>query len=689
MPDDTWGALAEGTPAWFNTDEFEYPGDVMESGLGISELKPMVMNQQPAHISALADQFVNAQTLLASLASTIRAHSETLYNETWTHSAARDEFMKRGPGKVLAYLQAWHDDMGQNVRQLRLLVEPIQNSQTRMETLYQEYEEMVAQARDESNIGFWEYNGIVNPNWHDHINPTTWFNDDAEVQNFLIERVRQVKEDYDRRARELVRDLNGAYDDAFFWMRYGVGEVYEPPNVIMVQPGMDLPHLPAAPPAGFAGNVPSAPPAVAPPAPPALPSPVPALAVPPGPPAVAPGLPPNAPAAPPVPTTVPGGPPAAPPLPGQAGGPVALPPPAPGLGGARLPGQAPGLGGKFAPGALPSTAGLPGGAPGLGNGMMPPPGLGRGLSRGVLRNPGAPPVPGGTPGGGMLPPPGAGRLGRRRAAPGSTLRSPAAMYTQTGTPGTPGAPGSGMLPPPAPGSRRRQPGGMPAGRGPLDVPEAFSRGSMPPPVSPVLGRQAQRRRTDQPVSPPGPRGTFAAPVATPPVLDAATARPGGMALPPGGIPPQRSRRNPRAQGARTGLAGNPDWLTETGPGESASTAPVLRNQVTAPDTGMGTAAMLPPQPGATSPVLGRPREAVRQAMAQNETRPGGRRPTEAELALARRIIEADAQGRPFAEALAPRAGEEAFTVQTPGGPVVGSTGPAQPEPVPKPLIGNS
>jgi hypothetical protein len=689
MPDDTWGALAEGLPAWFNTDDFEYPGNVMESGYGISELKPWVMNQQPAHISALADQFVNAQTLLATLASTIRTHSETLYNETWTHSAARDEFMRRGPGSVLAYLQGWHDDLGENVRQLRLLVEPIQTSQTRMEALYQEYKDMVAMAKDESNIGFWEYNGVVNPNWHDYINPLSIFNDDAEVQNFLIERVRRVKEDYDRRARELVRDLNGAYEDAFFWMRYGVGATYAPPNVVMVPPGQDLPHLPSMAPPAMPGILPSAPPAVAPPALPVLPQPAPALAVPPGPPAVAPPALPNAPV-PPVPTTVPGGPPAAPALPGQAGGPVALPPPAPGFGGTKLPGPAPGLGGSFAPGALPGTAGLPGGAPGLGNGMVPPPGLGRGLAKGVLRNPGAPPVPGGTPGGGVLPPPGAGRLGTRRATPGSTLRSPAAMYTQTGTPGVPGGPGSGMLPPPAPGSRRRQPGGMPPlGRGPLDVPEAFSRGSMPPPVSPVLGRPAPRRRTDQPVSPTGQRGSFAPPVATPPVLDASTARPGGMSLPPGGIPPQRSRRDRRQQGTPAGLPGNPNWLAETGPDESASTAPVLRNQVTAPDTGMGPAAMLPPQPGATAPVLGRPREAVRQAMAQNRSRPAGRRPTDAELELARRIIEADAQGRPFAEALAPREGEEAFTVQTPGGPVVGSSGPAQPEPAPKPLIGNS
>jgi len=682
MPDDTWGALTDGNYSWFNMDGFKYPENILNTGYGISELKPWVMNQQPAHISALADQFVNAQTLLTELSNAIRTQSQKLYNETWTHSAARDEFMKRGPGKVLAYLKAWHDDLGESARQLRLLVEPVQRSQTRMEALYREYEEKVAQAKDPNNMGFGEFLGTVNPNWHDYINPFSIFDDEGQVQQHLMERVQAVKDHYDRRARELVNDLNGAYSDAFFWMRYGIGPTYSPPNVLMVQPGMDIPHLPSAPPPGFAGALPPAAPAVAPPALSALPPPAPAMVAPPAPPVAAPALPPNAPAAPPVPTNVPGVPPPAPPSPGQAGGPVALPPAAPGLGGAPLPGTAPGLGGKFAPGALPSTAGLPGGAPGLGNGMVPPPGLGGGLAKGVLRKPGTPPVPGGTPAGGMVPPPGAGRLGRGRQGRGSTLRSPAAMYTQTGTPAAPGGPGSGMLPPPASSSRRRQPGGIAAGRGPLGVPEAFSRDSMPPPVSPVLGRPAQRRRTEPPATPAGMRGSFAPPPATPPVLDASMARPGGMSLPPGGIPPQRSTRSRRAQGMPA--AGAPNWLAEP-----ESTAPVLRNQVTAPVTGAVTGGGVPSQPGATSPVLGRPREAVREAMAQNRSRPGGRGPTDAELELARRVIEADAQGRPLAETVAPREGEEAFTVQTPGGAVVGGTGPQQPEPAPKPMIGNT
>jgi len=719
-PGGNWGGTTDTSFPWFDLNDFNWPTDILTTELGISELKPWVMNQQPAHISALADQYVNAQSLLAELMNTIRAHSTKLYNETWTHSDARDSFMQRGPGKVLAYLQQWHTSLGESVLALRKLVDPVQTSQTEMDALYKRYEQEVAKAKDPSNIGFGEFLSTTNPHWYDYVNPLSGFDDEGQIQQHLIEKVNAVKKDFDRQARELVSRLNGAYEYAWRSFRWGIGPTYEPPNVVMVPPGKDLPPLPAGVPGGMPGGVPAGPSVSALPTPPPAAQPVMNVVAPPAPPPVAPAPPPNAPTGPNAPSNVPAGAPVAPPSPVPAGGLAALPPPAPGFGNVKLPGAAPGLAGKFAPGALPG--GAPAAAPGLGNGMVPPPGLGKGLSKGVLRKPGAPPTtPGGGPGSGMLPPPGAGRLGKRRQPPGSTLRSPAANYTATGTPGVPGGHGSGTMPPPAPGSRRRQPGGAPVAKsfGQTDVPEAFSRSSMPPPVSPVLGRPQRRKRTEEPTAPGATRGSFAPPAATPPVLDASTARPAGMSLPPGGIPPQRSRRDRRSPGSpgtpsgpgfpgspllpggmppgrqRTGdrsrgqqsLVGNPEWLTETGPDELASTAPVLRNQVTAPDTEPGAGSMLPRQPGATSPVLGRPREAVRRAMAQNRSRPAGRQPTDTELELARRVVEADHQGRPVAEVPA-REGEEAFTVQTPGGAVVGGSGPVQPEPAPKPLISN-
>jgi hypothetical protein len=165
----------------------------------------------------------------------------------------------------------------------------------------------------------------------------------------------------------------------------------------------------------------------------------------------------------------------------------------------------------------------------------------------------------------------------------------------------------------------------------------------------------------------------------------------GISLPPGGIPPQRSiRRHGAAGHDEVHLVGNPDWLAESGPDESTISAPVLRNQATAnpTDAGAGTGAVPPTQAGATSPVLRRPRDAVREAMARNRTRPGARR-TPVEADLTRRALEVDHKGTPVVEEQPQvRDGEEAFTVQTPGGPVVGNTPDTGPKNEPKPTIGH-
>jgi hypothetical protein len=155
-----------------------------------------------------------------------------------------------------------------------------------------------------------------------------------------------------------------------------------------------------------------------------------------------------------------------------------------------------------------------------------------------------------------------------------------------------------------------------------------------------------------------------------------------MPLLPGGIPPGRRPGDRRAGRSAPNLVGNPGWMAETGPADTASTAPVLRNQVGAhPDAaGPGPGMMLATQPGATAPVLGRSREAVRRAMARNRTRPGAQRQAPDETELMRRARE-DHFGR--GDAPPAREGEEAFTVQTPGGAVVGGAELATPEPAPR------
>ena len=55
MADDTWGASIDGDFPWFNLDDFDYPQSILETDMTITVLKPFVLNQQPAHMSALAD----------------------------------------------------------------------------------------------------------------------------------------------------------------------------------------------------------------------------------------------------------------------------------------------------------------------------------------------------------------------------------------------------------------------------------------------------------------------------------------------------------------------------------------------------------------------------------------------------------------------------------------------------------
>src|SRR4029453_7427232 len=70
-----WGALATGeadyyTDYWLNTPDY-----LNDERFNVAILKPWVLNQQPAHISALADQFQKAHDLLVEVERTGREHT--------------------------------------------------------------------------------------------------------------------------------------------------------------------------------------------------------------------------------------------------------------------------------------------------------------------------------------------------------------------------------------------------------------------------------------------------------------------------------------------------------------------------------------------------------------------------------------------------------------------------------------
>jgi hypothetical protein len=569
---DNWGGQVSGSQEMYNKD----PGwqNYNASGLGIAELHTWVSNQKPAEISVLADQFQRSYDLLVDLETEVRGQSQSLYTEKWTDGKARDAFMSKGPGAVLAYVQDWQQQLIYNVTALRSLVGPITTSQHDMDDLWARYGPAIHAAGSENMISFSDRieNGLPLVNIGINQGP---------VKQFLLDRVQKAQDEFDKQARQIVETLKGAYHDAYMTMNSAVGHTYTPPNVMMSAPGEMTPYTllgapgapgaPGGPPVSVAPN-PAPPPSSAPP--PALPPT--ALAVtapaPGGPPGANPGAPPGAnPGAPP--GANPGLPPGANPgLPPGAnpGLPPGLPPGAnpglppganPGLppGGlpGGLPGAIPGLGTGTGPGLNP---GLPPGASGLnpsptGNyGLTTPPAAPPGLSGGVLSR--APtPAP-------NLPPPVPNLSRRRRPGDPATLRSRAAYIATpnediAGASGMPS--GSGSLMPPSPqglDNRRRRDATQPAafGGNPGGVPGAGfagpggARGGVLPPPSPQGLNRRQQRRGSQPAGFGGAPGSLPSGSRLPGgVPGAGQGGYGGSSIPPPGAPPGQARRRRSAE----------------------------------------------------------------------------------------------------------------------------------------------
>jgi hypothetical protein len=347
----------------------------------IEEIRQKIMNQHPEDIAALADQWQNAYNLLSSIKQQLFDQSTTLYNEYWRDARARAEFMRRGPGETLAYLDEWMDSAMNNVTALRGLVTIAQNSRDRMETLWQQYQDDVAAAEDIS-AGDWA-RGAGKASW--------WFgewNGMDGAREVATEDIQAAHEKANSDARALAEDVGREYTTYFSSMSSGHGPPFYEMNAVLNAPGHPPwpslpsapmpPGAPGAPPPLVAGPMPGAPPALAQ----ATPTPPPTAA--PAPPPV--GAPPPVPAPAVAPTAPPG-------LPGPVIAPVVAPVPAPPVG--KLgPGVAPGLP-QTPPAQLPP--GLPGG------GARPP-----ALRGGVLQGSGAsgPSAP-------AMPPPQGGRtLGR-------------------------------------------------------------------------------------------------------------------------------------------------------------------------------------------------------------------------------------------------------------------------------------
>ncbi|MEU8656695.1 WXG100 family type VII secretion target [Actinoplanes philippinensis] len=562
----------------------------------VEQISVRIRNMHPEEMAALADQWQNAWAFLADVRDFLVKQSDVLRDESWQSPAARDAFLKRGPGETLAYLDVWMDAAQQNVTALRHLVNVTTEARYAMARLETDYQRELQGATDVSfleNLEAWVTEG---QGW------------DAAAQEFVSEEQAKIRDRYRIEAQRLAQHYGDQFFDYIAVLSNGSGPPVQPLNAVLNQPagppGLGGPgQFAPAPPVQPVGNTPpgiglpgqnppqgllppgvslpapgvvppgSLPPGVTPPGtlppgtlPPGVALPQPGGVLPPGvvPPPVT--LPPGA-----QPLPVPGTPPPAT-LPPGSGGPSVIVP-----GGVR-------------PG-LPPQIGRPGGRPAV----IPPGGLPPGRT---IRRPSGPAVP--------AIPPGGGREIRRTG--------PAAVPAPTGRPGgqrptrtTPGA-----TPPPASG----RPGRTTPGVTPPPVngrPGRTTPGVTPPPVT---GRPG---RTTPGVTPPPVNGRPgdrpARPGATTPIPQTPNGRPARPATGVTPPPPSTGRSTGPSTGRSAGRPGGPVRAPGTntfGPPPTPAAPPVLKNPVEDRGTRPGSAAEIrtpatAQRPGGTAPpVLNRP-----------------------------------------------------------------------------------
>jgi urease accessory protein UreE len=613
----------------------------------IEMIKTRIHNMHPEVLSALADQWLNAWTVLDNVRSYVLKESNLLHDKSWDSPKARDAFLRKGPGEALAYLDVWMEAAQKNVTALRHLVTIAQDARREIDALVAEYERKLKEAQ---NV---DLGGRLSE-WLDigeRYGTTSW--DDAKKYQ-IQEQVQGVQKTYQQKAQELAYKIGNQHYDYTSMLSSGVGPPYRPMDAVLNSPGAPpMPSFPGGP--GGAPPPPAAPPALPPAAPPAPAPPTnPNSLAPNGNPPVAPPVPaPPVKPAPTLPPTVPTS--AVPPTPVLPPPPVALVP---------LPAPPPVLP-KGGPGGLPSKAptslppGAHQGAPTVPTGRQQPPNPGQltknsfGQRSGASQPPGMnqppgktlrrPPTPGGEGehGGRGVQRPGAGEHGGRGAPPqqgrpGDRRRADRPDFAER-TPGTPidgeeafGRPSGNLTPPvlknPTGDRGRTRPG---------------STAELPPSMRPG-GDGSELLRRD---------GT------APPVLN----RPGrpGESLPPAtrGRDDRRSAERDRDRKAPAGA----DWIgaddARAEAGSSVLDAPTL------PPSGSRVSGLEEIPQGLRSRAATRPTGPARAA------RPGTVSP---ELSKRRTTDERRDQQQVDDEARGVVTDEQAFEVQTPGGGVVTS-----------------
>ncbi|SIR64952.1 hypothetical protein [Micromonospora avicenniae] len=608
------------------------PPPADEGGETIEAIRVQLMGQHPEDISALADQWQNAYNLLHSIHQQLFKASQVLHDETWKSPQARDAFLQAGPGKTLAYLDEWMDATLNNVAALRAMVGIARDSRAEMDRLWTEYQNAINDAKNAD--GWTQFSEGFKQGF-----TLGLYDGEKGIQAAEAEAVQEKQKEYNRKAQQLAHRTANEYFDTMSKVSGGHGPPFFPMDAVLNPVG----HPPWRGPTGV-------PPAVRPPVtkPPVTKPPVtkpPQVRAVPRPTdpteiqkQILERIQPPPPVATPTPT----------PTPSVAPPPVATPPmvaPPPGV--ART-------GPPVTSGPRPSVA-RPPGLDGLNAGERGA--MRNGVIRGGTNAPVAEPPQASlrSPGATSAPPPGGGR-----AAPPNALRGPGASAKATPPPtGARGGPAQTGAPPAsttrrpgAPGTTSESTTGRTPGRPGAPGTEQFAprNNATTPPVlqnrQPTKSRPGTARPSDGLGS-----STPARPGTSPSVLGSSAK---GGSTPP--ATPARSRRD-QDRTARPVQAGG-EWL---GDGQPEGVAPILDAPL-APPTGARVSRL----EEVPSSLRGRP-----AASAQPRPARGGRAvPPELAPRRTSNANPAPAQQHDQDEQTIVT-DEQAFSVETPGGGVVG------------------
>ncbi|MEU4427307.1 hypothetical protein AB0F81_42345, partial [Actinoplanes sp. NPDC024001] len=203
--------------------------------LSLPDVARKLRNMHPEQMAALADQWQNAWSFMADIRTFVVQQSTVLQDEHWQSPAARDAFLRRGPGEALAYLDVWMDAAQKNVTALRHLVNISLEARRDVDNLVQRYEQ---EMREAQQVGFLENLGAF------ATEGVSW---NAARQEEIEEDTREVDERYRREAQLLAQRYGDQYFDYIGVVAGGVGPPVQPMNAVLSAPA-------TVPPPGLPGQ---------------------------------------------------------------------------------------------------------------------------------------------------------------------------------------------------------------------------------------------------------------------------------------------------------------------------------------------------------------------------------------------------------------------------------------------------